>query len=89
MMRSIKFTPDAWEDYEYWEENDKKALKKIKKLIKELQRHPETGEGQPEQLKGNLAGLWSRRINQIDRLLYKIHEESVTIIQLRTHYGES
>lgn len=83
----IEFTPDAWEDYEYWEGQDKKTLKKIKKLIKELQRHPETGEGQPERLRENLSGLWSRRVNQQDRLLYEIHAERVTIIQLRTHYG--
>jgi len=84
----IEFTLDAWEDYEYWEAQDKKTLKKIKKLIKELQRHPETGEGHPEMLKENLSGLWSRHINQQDRMLYEVHQERVTIIQLRTHYGD-
>lgn len=89
MKLKIEFTPDAWDDYEYWEGQDKKTLKKIKKFIKELQRHPEAGEGHPEMLKGNLSGLWSRRINQQDRMLYEIYKESVTIIQLRTHYSDN
>lgn len=87
-MKKLEFTPDVWDDYEYWEVQDKKTLKKIKRLLKELQRHPEEGEGHPELLKGNLSGLWSRRINQQDRMLYEIHQKSVTLIQLRTHYGD-
>ena len=88
-MRKIEFSPTAWADYEYWETQDKKTLKKIKHLIKELQRHPETGEGHPEPLKGNLTGLWSRRVNQKDRLVYEIHEDKVSLVQLRTHYEQS
>ena len=88
MMMTIEFTPTAWEDYEYWETQDKKTLKKIKRLIKDLQRHPETGEGHPEQLKENYSGFWSRKINEQDRLVYRIHADrnSVTITQMRTHY---
>ena len=89
MKQTIEFTPIAWEDYEYWEQQDKKTLKKIKKLIKELQRHPETGEGPPERLRGDLTGLWSRHINEKDRMLYRINAESVSLITLRTHYSDS
>ena len=85
-MKKIEFSPKAWEDYEYWETQDKKTLRKIKQLIKELQRHPETGEGHPEPLKENLSGLWSRHINKKDRILYEIFDEKVSLIQLRTHY---
>jgi len=88
-MRSIEFTADAWDDYEYWEKQDKKTLRKIKRLIKELQRHPETGEGHPERLKEDLSGVWSRHINQKDRMLYRINEDSVSLVQLRTHYSDS
>ena len=87
-MNKIGFTPNAWEDYEYWESQDKKTLKKIKRLIKELQRNPETGEGHPEMLKENFSGIWSRHIDKQNRLLYEIQEDCVTIIQLRTHYEQ-
>ena len=87
-MNRIAFTPEAWEDYEYWERQDKKTLKKIKKLIKELQRHPFEGEGQPEPLTGNLSGCWSRRIDHANRLVYQVHGDYVSITQMRTHYGQ-
>ena len=87
-MNKIGFSPAAWEDYEYWERQDKKTLKKIKRLIKELQRHPYEGEGKPELLKGNLSGSWSRRIDEGNRLVYQVVGDTVIIEQLRTHYGE-
>ena len=87
-MNKIGFSPVAWEDYEYWEKQDKKTLRKVKRLIKELQRHPFEGEGKPEPLKGNLSGSWSRRIDESNRLVYQINGDTVIIEQLRTHYGE-
>lgn len=76
----------AWEDYLYWQQHDKQTLKKINALIKDVQRTPFTGIGNPEALKHNLSGWWSRRINLEDRLVYKIENESVIILQCRKHY---
>lgn len=76
----------AWEDYLYWQQNDKKTLKKINSLIKDIQRTPFTGIGNPEALKHNLSGWWSRRINLEDRLVYKIENESIILLQCRKHY---
>ncbi|MFT5860423.1 MAG: toxin YoeB [Flavobacteriaceae bacterium] len=76
----------AWEDYLYWQQNDKKTLKKINKLIKDIQRTPFTGIGYPEQLKHNLSGWWSRRINLEDRLVYKVENDSIVLLQCRKHY---
>ena len=87
-MNKIGFSPAAWEDYEYWETQDKKTLKKIKILIKELQRHPFEGTGKPEQLSGNLSGSWSRRIDKYNRMVYQASGDTVIIEQLRTHYNE-
>ena len=87
-MNKIGFSPAAWEDYEYWEKQDKKTLKKIKRLIKDLQRHPFDGEGKPEQLIGNLSGSWSRRIDDFNRMVYQVSGDTVIIEQLRTHYGK-
>lgn len=69
---------------------DKASMKKIDALLDELREHPYTGTGKPEELKGNLAGLWSRRINQKDRLVYKVEESivTVTVIQARGHYSD-
>lgn len=85
-MNKISFTPEGWEDYEWWDNQDKKTIKKIKRLIKELQRHPFEGEGKPEPLVGDLTGLWSRRISKADRMVYRVEKDVVTIHQLRTHY---
>jgi toxin YoeB len=87
-MNKIGFSQAAWDDYEYWEKQDKKTLKKIKRLIKELQRNPFEGEGKPERLSGNLSGSWSRRIDNYNRLVYTVVDDTVFIEQLRTHYGE-
>lgn len=84
-MKLIWLTP-AWEDYLYWQQNDKKTLKKINTLIKDIQRTPFTGIGSPEPLKHSLSGWWSRRINLEDRLVYKVDEESIVLLQCRKHY---
>jgi toxin YoeB len=76
----------AWEDYLYWQATDKKQLKKINALIKQCQRAPYEGIGQPEQLKGNLTGWWSRRIDIEHRLVYKVEDAKLFILQCKKHY---
>ena len=80
---------EAWEDYLYWQTQDKKMLKRINQLIKDIKRNPFEGIGKPEPLTGNLTGFWSRRINDKDRLVYKIDEENVYILACRYHYSDT
>jgi len=80
------FAENAWEDYLYWQKTDKKLLKRINALIKDIQREPFEGIGKLEPLKHALSGYWSRRINDEHRIVYKIDNESVLIAQLRYHY---
>lgn len=82
----LVFSEQAWEDYLYWQKTDRKAVKRINALIKEIARDPFEGIGKPEPLKHALSGYWSRRINEADRLIYKIDGESILIAQLRYHY---
>ena len=84
---NLSFTPEAWEDYQYWQNHDKKILKRVHALIKDIQRNPFEGIGKPEGLKHNLSGLWSRRINEEHRLIYRVNESELIIVQLRYHYG--
>ncbi|NCP62461.1 MAG: Txe/YoeB family addiction module toxin [Alphaproteobacteria bacterium] len=83
---NILFTENAWDDYLYWQQNDKANLKKINKLIKEIARAPFDGVGKPEPLKFDLAGYWSRRITGEHRLVYKVSDSSILIAQCRYHY---
>lgn len=76
----------AWDDYLYWQDKDKKMLKRINSLIKDIMRNPFNGVGNPEPLKHNLTGYWSRRINLEHRIVYKIEEETIFIAQCRYHY---
>lgn len=80
------FSGNAWEDYQYWQKTDKKMLKRVNVLIKDIQRNKYEGIGKPESLRHNLAGYWSRRINSEHRLIYKIEGDSIMIAQLRYHY---
>ena len=80
------FSENAWEDYLYWQKNDKQTLKRINKLIKDSQRDSFSGIGKPEPLKHALAGYWSRRINEEHRYVYKPLKDEILIIQLRYHY---
>lgn len=80
------FTKNGREDYIYWQTEDKKTLKKINKLIENICRNGNSGIGKPEPLWGDLSGFWSRRINEKDRLVYKIDEKNVYIISCRYHY---
>jgi toxin YoeB len=84
-MRII-FSKNAWEDYQYWQVEDKKMLKKINALIKDIQRNPFDGVGKPEALKFNLKGFWSRRIDREHRLVYQANENEVLIYACRFHY---
>ena len=80
------FSDNAWEDYLYWQKTDKKILRRINTLIKEIKRNPFEGIGKPEPLKHALSGYWSRRINDEHRMVYKAGSESIHIAQLRYHY---
>lgn len=86
--KSIKWDFDAWEDYLYWQASDKKILKRINQLVKEVCRTPFEGIGKPEQLKGNLTGFWSRRIDEEHRLVYAVDKEDVIIFSCRGHYND-
>ncbi|MDR2022097.1 Txe/YoeB family addiction module toxin [Lacrimispora sp. BS-2] len=77
---------EAWEDYIYWQSQDKKTLKRINLLIQDIDRNGYSGIGKPEPLKGNLQGYWSRRIDEMNRLVYRIKNDNIEIIQCRTHY---
>ena len=80
------FADQAWEDYLYWQVNDKQLLKKINTLIKEIKRTPFEGTGSPEPLKHNWSSFWSRRISREHRLVYSVTEDEVLIAQCRYHY---
>lgn len=84
-MRLI-FAPEAWEDYLYWQETDKRAIRRIHDLIKDTTRSPFSGIGKPEPLRYALAGFWSRRITDEHRMVYKIEKTDLLIAQLRYHY---
>jgi toxin YoeB len=83
---NLIWSTNAWEDYVYWQQNDKKTVKKINDLIKEISRSPFEGIGLPEPLKHHLSGYWSRRINLEDRLVYKVENGNIYILQCRKHY---
>lgn len=85
----INFTETGWRDYVYWEWQDKKTLKQINKLIEDIERNGYSGIGKPEPLRGNLSGWWSRRIDEKNRLVYRIlGNEAVEISLCRGHYSD-
>ena len=77
---------EAWEDYLYWQAQDKKTLRRINQLLKDIERNPYEGMGKPEALKYYFQGYWSRRINETNRLVYRIENGQLEIYQCRTHY---
>ncbi len=83
---NLSWSVPAWEDYLHWQGCDKKILKRINKLIRDIKRNPFEGLGEPEPLKHNWSGYWSRRIDREHRLVYKIANDSVFIAQCRYHY---
>jgi toxin YoeB len=84
-MRCV-FVEESWEDYLYWQKTDKKTLKKINALLKDIVRTPSTGLGKPEPLKYKYKGLWSRRISPEHRLIYQVHEDDILVAKCRFHY---
>ncbi|WP_456430439.1 Txe/YoeB family addiction module toxin [Nitratifractor sp.] len=80
------WSESSWEDYLYWQKQDRRILKKINKLLKEISRHPFEGLGKPEPLKHTLQGCWSRRIDDEHRLVYKITKDAILIVSCRYHY---
>jgi len=82
----LSWAETAWEDYLYWQQTDKKRLKRINTLIKDIKRQPFNGIGDPEPLKHNWSGYWSRRIDREHRLVYKVTDNTLTIAQCRYHY---
>jgi toxin YoeB len=83
---NVVFSPQAWEDYQHWQSADRATLKRINRLINDVRRSPYEGIGKPEQLKYGLSGAWSRRITDEHRLVYRITDGNVEILQARYHY---
>ena len=83
---NLLFSPQAWEDYLYWQQVDKKFVRRINELLKDIARSHYDGIGKPEPLKHALAGFWSRRITDEHRLVYRINGRIIEIAQLRYHY---
>lgn len=82
----LVFADEAWEDYLYWQKQDRKIVDRINKLIREIQREPFSGLGKPEPLKHALSGFWSRRITDEHRMVYRVEDEMLQIAQLRFNY---
>jgi toxin YoeB len=88
MMNKV-WSPEAWEDYVWWQGQDRRALRRINSLIKDIGRgDPFDGLGKPEALCGELSGLWSRRIDEKNRLVYRVIGANLEIVSCRTHYGD-
>ena len=85
-QRLLCWTDESWNDYVYWQAQDKKTLKRINKLINDVKRSPFEGIGKPEPLKEHLAGFWSRRIDDTHRLVYAVDHHAITVISCRYHY---
>jgi toxin YoeB len=86
MLKRLVWTAAAWEDYLYWQTQDRKTLKRINLLIQDAMRNPFGGIGKPEPLKENLSGFWSRRIDDTNRLVYSVEKEQLEIVACRFHY---
>jgi len=85
-VRAIRFVPDAWENYLYWQDQDKKTLRRINLLITAAAKEPFAGIGKPEPLRGDLSGYWSRRIDDTNRLVYRATDAELVVIACRFHY---
>ena len=86
MSRKLAWTDEAWQDYLYWQSQDKKTLKRINRLVEDAKRQPFDGLGKPEPLRENLAGFWSRRIDDTPRIVYAVDDHFLTVISCRYHY---
>ena len=89
MNKPLSFMEQGWDDYLYWQTQDKRTLKRINQLLQDIVRSSFEGIGKPEPLKGDLAGYWSRRIDEANRIVYKVTEEAIVVIACRGHYGDS
>ena len=83
---NLQWTPDGWADYVYWQTEDRKTLRRINKLIKDMLRTPFQGIGKPEPLRYDQSEYWSRRIDDANRIVYAVKEDVLIIVQCRTHY---
>lgn len=86
MTRRLCFHPDGWEDYLVWQREDRATLRRLNRLIEQVLRTPFEGVGKPEPLKGDLSGLWSRRVTGEHRLVCQVRDEAIVILQCRFHY---
>ena len=86
MSRKLAWTNEAWQGYLCWQLQDRKTLKRINKLIEDTKKEPFKGIGKPEPLRENLFGFWSRRIDSINRLVYAVNDDFITVISCRYHY---
>jgi toxin YoeB len=82
----LVFTELSWEDYLFWQKNDKQKLKRINEILKDISRNPYDGIGKPEALKFNYAGFWSRRIDEEHRLIYRVDDDEIQIVKCKFHY---
>jgi len=82
----ISFSKRGWDDFLYWQQTDKKLFRRLTKLIRDTERSPFSGIGKPEPLRGNLAGFWSRRLDDSNRIVYRVSDEKLEIVQCRGHY---
>ena len=84
----VILSDESWKDFEYWLDNNQKIVKRIRKLIQNTRRTPFEGIGKPEPLKGDMAGLWSRRITNEHRFVYFVNEDGLNIVSVRFHYSD-
>ena len=87
-MGNIVFTESAWADYLYWQTQDKKTLRRINALLQDISRNGYVGIGKPEPLKNDLSGFWSRRIDDVNRIVYRVTEDAIQVIQCKGHYDD-
>ena len=87
-MGKISFSESGWEDYLYWQTEDKKTLKRINQLLQDILRNGYDGIGKPEPLRENLSGYWSRRVDSTNRLVYRISEDVIEVVSCRYHYDD-
>ena len=88
MNKRIVFQGRGWDDYVYWQAEDSRTLKKINSLIQDIDRNEDSGIGKPEALSGSLSGFRSRRIDEKNRLVYRIQDNNIEIVQCRSHYDD-
>lgn len=87
-MSKLSFSEKAWQEYLYWQTQDKKTLKRINQLLQDIDRNGYSGIGKPEPLKGDLSSFWSRRIDDSNRLVYRLHDDFIEILQCKGHYND-